>query len=157
MNETEKASPDSEAAVKIKHKTKHGRHETVNVFLDSDDIVRAQVGGFVTFIREHAVVGVAIGFIIGLQAQTLVKQLVTSFVTPFLTLVVGAKLQARTLIVHPGPHQITFAWGQFVYALADFVVVLFFIYLIVKLFSLDKLDKPPVLATTVATSSDKKS
>ncbi|PIZ62996.1 hypothetical protein COY17_01460, partial [Candidatus Saccharibacteria bacterium CG_4_10_14_0_2_um_filter_52_9] len=28
------------------------------------------VGGFVDFLREHAVVGLAIGFVIGVQAQT---------------------------------------------------------------------------------------
>lgn len=157
MSETTQSSSENEpTSVKTKHKTvirgKHDYHETVKVFLEPDDLVRTQVGGFVTFMREHAVVGVAIGFIIGLQAQTLVKQLVSSFITPLLTLLVGPKLQNKRLIIH-GSHAVIFQWGQFVYSLADFLVVLFCIYVIVKLLKLDKLDKPPVVATT--TSSKK--
>jgi len=136
-------STESEKPVHVKRGHHHNHHENVKDFLDPDDMVRAQVGGFVTFVREHAVVGVAIGFIIGLQAQTLVKQLVTSFITPLLTLIVGPKMQTRIFIVNKGPHEVQFPWGQFMYALADFLVVLFFIYLIVKVFRLDKLDRPP--------------
>lgn len=121
--------------------SKHGKHETIRILLEPDDIVRAQVGGFVSFLREHAVVGVAIGFIIGLQAQTLVKQLVSSFITPLLTLIVGSKLQNKQFVIDNGRSHVVFVWGQFVYVLADFLVVLFFIYLIVKLFKLDRLDK----------------
>lgn len=115
------------------------RRHGVTVLLGSDDLVREQVGGFVSFLRKHAVVGLAIGFIIGLQAQTLVKQLVDSFITPLLTLIVGPDLQSRQLTVH-GANPVTFAWGRFVYVLVDFMFVLFFIYLIVKLFNLDKLE-----------------
>jgi large-conductance mechanosensitive channel len=115
--------------------------QTVEVLLeDPDGIVRQQVGGFIDFIREHAVVGVTIGFIVGLQAQTLIKQLVSSFVTPLLNFVVGAGLQKREWTIH-GKHTQTFAWGAFLYALVDFLFVLLFIYLIVKIFRLDKLDK----------------
>lgn len=161
MNETEKSSSETEVRLKPKHAdithSQHGHHETIKVFLDPDDLVRAQVGGFVTFLREHAVVGVAIGFIIGLQAQTLVKQLVTSFITPILTLIVGSNLQNKELVVH-GSRHVVLQWGQFVYALADFLVVLFFIYLIVKIFRLDKLDKPQTsLVTATAATRSKKS
>jgi len=113
------------------------------VLLDPDDLVRTQVGGFVTFLREHAVVGVAIGFIIGLQAQTLVKQLVTSFITPIMTLIVGPHLINKAWVIN-GSRHVAFEWGQFVYSLADFLSVLLFIYLIVKFFKLDKFDKPTV-------------
>lgn len=110
------------------------------LFEDPDDLVRQQVGGFINFIREHAVVGVAIGFIVGLQAQTLIKQLVTSFVTPLLTFVVGSGLQKKQWLVH-GKNPLAFSWGASLYSLVDFLAVLLFIYLIVKIFRLDKLDK----------------
>lgn len=129
--------------IKVRHVKHHHKHHYApgSVILDpADDIVREQVGGFVTFMREHAVVGVAIGFIIGLQAQTLVKQLVTSFVTPLLTLIVGPNLEHKQWVANSRAHTV-FAWGEFLYTLADFLVVLLFIYLVVKIFKLDKLDK----------------
>jgi len=36
---------------------------------EPDELVRRQFGGFVNFIREKAVVGLAVGFVIGQQAQ----------------------------------------------------------------------------------------
>src|SRR5581483_8726146 len=83
-----------------------------NLLEDPDDIVREQFGGFVKFLRDHAVVGVAIGFIVGLQAQTLIKQLVDSFVTPLLTLLVGPDLQNKRLVLHNAA-SVSFAWGKF--------------------------------------------
>lgn len=103
--------------------------------------MREQLGGFINFLREHAVVGVAIGFIVGLQAQTLIKQLVASFITPLLNLMLGPNLQNERFTVHKGTGPVAFVWGGFLYALADFVVVLLFIYLVVKILQLDKLDK----------------
>lgn len=100
------------------------------------------VGGFVNFLREHAVVGLAIAFIIGLQAQTLVKQLVGSFIDPAFQLFFGQSLQSRTFVLSFDGRNIDFGWGSFVYQLLDFIFVLAAIYAIVKLFSLDKLDKP---------------
>jgi len=127
------------------NKEHHGLPSTVEVLLeDPDRLVRKQVGGFIDFIREHAVVGVAIGFIVGLQAQTLIKQLVTSFVTPLLNLIVGSGLQEKQWKIAHGSHVQSLAWGAFVYSLVDFLVVLLFIYLIVKTFRLDKLDKVSV-------------
>jgi large-conductance mechanosensitive channel len=121
--------------------TKHRRGMPV-MLEDPDEIVREQLGGFIKFLRDHAVVGVAIGFIVGLQAQTLIKQLVESFVTPLLTLMVGPDLQSRQWVINGGTaNAVKFPWGEFVYSLADFIVVLLFIYLVVKIFQLDKLDK----------------
>jgi len=125
----------------IRIPVKHKRHVSRRgLFGDSDDLMREQLGGFINFLSEHAVVGVAIGFIVGLQAQTLIKQLVASFVTPLFTLIVGQNLQKDQITIR-GTDPVVFAWGSFVYTLADFVVVLLFIYLVVKIFRLDKLDK----------------
>lgn len=52
---------------------------------EPDEAVKRQVDGFVTFLREKAVVGLAVGFIIGQQAQGLIKQLVDSFSKPIFT------------------------------------------------------------------------
>ena len=40
----------------------------------TDEVVRDQVNGFVGFIREHAIVGLAVGFIIGTYINTTTKK-----------------------------------------------------------------------------------
>jgi len=101
------------------------------------------VSGFVGFLREHAVVGLAVGFAIATQAQALIKQLITSFIDPLYALLFnGDKLSARTTAIHWHGRVQQFAWGAFVYTLIDFLFVLLAIYFIIKLFNLDKLDKP---------------
>lgn len=114
-------------------------HPHITVLLDDpQDAVRQQVGGFVHFLREKAVVGLAVGFIVGQQAQGLIKQLVDSFINPWLNIIVGSKLQDRHAVVAGE----TFAWGKFVYVFVNFLLVLFAIYFIIKFFKLDKLDLP---------------
>lgn len=122
---------------------KGGHKAKVTVLLEQpDNIVRGQVGGFINFLREHAVVGLAVGFIIGQQAQALIKQLVDSFVTPFINLWVGQGLMNRKISFYGDQSTIDFTWGKFLYALINFLFVLLFIYVIIKVLRLDRLDKP---------------
>jgi large-conductance mechanosensitive channel len=100
------------------------------------------VGGFVEFLREHAVVGLAIGFIIGLQAQGLVKSLVDGFINPTFQLFFGQALVQRTYTWHFHGRAASYGWGAFVYGLLNFLFVLAAIYALVKILNLDKLDKP---------------
>jgi large conductance mechanosensitive channel len=101
------------------------------------------VGGFVNFIREHAVVSLAVGFAIATQAQTLIKQLIASFVDPLYALLFnGQKLTGQTFAVHFHDRESLFAWGAFVSTLINFLFVLLAIYILIKIFKLDKLDKP---------------
>jgi len=100
------------------------------------------VSGFVGFLREYAVVGLAVGFIVGLQAQTLVKQLVSSFIEPLFSLLFGRDIDAQTFTLIFHGRSSSFSWGAFAYALLNFIFVLAAIYAIVKLFKLDKLNKP---------------
>jgi large conductance mechanosensitive channel len=100
------------------------------------------VGGFLAFLRDYSVVGLAVGFVIGLQAQTLVKQLVSSFIDPTFNLLFGQALSQRAFMTHFHGRSVSYSWGAFAYALLDFLFVLGAIYAIVKIFNLDKLDKP---------------
>ena len=113
----------------------------VSVIVNSD--LSEPVHGFVNFLREHAVVGVAVGFIIGLQAQTFMKQLLDSFLSPLLDLLLG-DVTSKQLKLVLGDKSAIFAWGKFIYALVSFLFVLLFIYAIIKFLKLDKLDKPQV-------------
>jgi large-conductance mechanosensitive channel len=99
------------------------------------------VGGFVSFLREYAVVGLAIGFVIGLQAQNLVRQLIASFIDPSFNLLFGQALNQRTFTLHFHQRVANFPWGAFVYVVMNFLFVLAAIYILVKLFGLDKFEK----------------
>jgi large-conductance mechanosensitive channel len=100
------------------------------------------VGGFADFLREYTVVSLAIGFVIATQVQGLVKQLVAGFVDPFSKLMFGTALSQRTFTLHWHTRAANFGWGDFVYGLIDFLIVLVVIYIFIKLFRLDKLNKP---------------
>ncbi|GAC1503406.1 MAG: hypothetical protein NVS1B10_08460 [Candidatus Saccharimonadales bacterium] len=116
---------------------KKRRKPRVSVVDGADEFV----GGFVEFLRERAVVGLAVGFVIGTQAQVLVKQLVASFIDPAFTLLFGQALSQRTFTLHFHTRLAHFAWGALAYAVLNFLFVLFAIYLIIKFFKLDRLDQ----------------
>jgi large conductance mechanosensitive channel protein len=97
------------------------------------------VGGFVDFLREYTVVTLAIGFVVAQQVQGLVKQLVAAFIDPFSKLLFGTALSQRTFTLHFHDRAANFAWGDFVYGVIDFLLVLIVIYLIIKVFQLDRL------------------
>ena len=97
------------------------------------------VGGFTEFLREYTIVTLAVGFVVAQQVQSLVKQLVSSFIDPFSKLLFGTALSQRTSTLHLHDRSANFAWGGFVYDVVDFLFVLIVIYVIVKLFQLDKL------------------
>jgi large-conductance mechanosensitive channel len=141
---TEKSTTAKTETHNIEIKTKAGeKHPKITVLVDSsEDAVRDRVHGFVGFLRERAIVGLAVGFVVAAQVQGVVKQLISSFLDPLTVLLFGAKLSNRTFTWDWHGRHADFAWGQFVYVLVDFFVVVLAIYIIIKLFKLDKLDTP---------------
>lgn len=138
---TPEGQPD---LVEIKAQVKAGKMKgkKVTVLLDADDVVREQVDGFLQFLRERAIVGLAVGFVVGTQAQGVVKQLIDSFITPGINLIIGgASLSERQFHLSLFHNTESFAWGKMVLILINLVVVLATIYALVKIFHLDKLDK----------------
>lgn len=137
---TPEGQPDK---VEVKAQVKGGKMKghNVTVLLDADDVVLDQVHGFVNFLRENAIVGLAVGFVAGAQAQAVVKTLVDSFLTPALQMVFGGDLQKQQFhsnFLHGG----NFGWGKLVYALINLIFVLAAVYALIKIFKLDKLQKP---------------
>ncbi|HSX31207.1 MAG TPA: MscL family protein [Candidatus Saccharimonadales bacterium] len=118
------------------------RHlSAVQALQNPDDLIHDQVSGFTNFLREYAVVGLAVGFVLGQQANTTVNQLVGSFINPFIQVLIGTNLKYETATFHHGAQPVQFAWGAFVYALIEFIFVAIIIYVVVKLLRLDKLKK----------------
>ena len=101
------------------------------------------MGGFVNFIREQGVVGLAVGLAIGTAAGDTVKKLVTAFIDPLVQLIVGSQqgLQSASFTVEVAGRKGEFLYGAFVSSLITLIAVAFVIYAIVHFLKLDKLDK----------------
>jgi large-conductance mechanosensitive channel len=99
------------------------------------------VGNFVDFLREHAVVGLIIGFVIGGQVQTIVKQLIQSFIDPLTQLLFGTALSQRTFTLHFRERYANFSWGAMAYTLIIFIFVVITMYMSIRFLQLDKLHK----------------
>lgn len=122
--------------------SKSGHRPKITVLVDSEEALERQVHGFVGFLRERAIVALAVGFVVATQAQNLIKQLLASFLDPLTKIFFGSRLSDQTFTwTYHGRSQ-NFAWGEFVYVLINFFVVILTLYIIIKLFKLDKLDKP---------------
>ena len=101
------------------------------------------VGGFVAFLREHAIVGLAVGFAIATQLQAVVKQLIASFINPLYALLFnGQQLSTNTVTFHWHGRQEQFGWGAFAYTLVDFLFVVAIIYVAIRVFHLEDFDRP---------------
>lgn len=99
--------------------------------------------GFMDFIREQGVVGLAVGLAIGAAAGNTVKQLVESFINPIVKLIVGSQegLQKLTLTVNIGGRSADFAWGAFVSSLITLIAVAAVVYMAVHFLQLNQIDK----------------
>lgn len=120
------------------------RKPKIIVLVEPEATVKKQVTGFVGFLRERAVVGVAVAFVVATQVQVVIKQLLDSVINPLFYLLFGGKhLQNQSVVLHFHGREATITWGVLVYDLVDFFFVILSIYVIIKLFKLDKLDKKP--------------
>jgi large conductance mechanosensitive channel len=107
-----------------------------------------QLSGFVEFIREKGVVGLAVGLAIGTAATGVVTQIVTAVVTPTVSLLLGLfgleNLNSLNFVAKramDGTPLITYAVGDLIDALIKFLAVAAVIYFVIIGLKLDKLDK----------------
>jgi large conductance mechanosensitive channel len=105
--------------------------------------VGRKIQGFVDFLREQSVVGLAIGLVLGTQAKALVDQLIASFINPLVGLLLpgGGTLKDKTFTVAWGGKTAAFGWGAFALAILTFIIVAAVVYFAFKGLKLDKLDK----------------
>ncbi|MDD5710610.1 MAG: MscL family protein [Candidatus Colwellbacteria bacterium] len=91
--------------------------------------------GFITFIREQGVVGLAVGFILGGAIGKVVSSFVQDIVQPLLGYALGSTEGLSSLAIGP------VTYGQFITAMIDFLIIAAVVYFIFKGLKLDKLDK----------------
>lgn len=95
--------------------------------------------GFMNFIREQGVIGLAIGFILGGSVSKVVSSLVQDIINPVLGIVLGATdgLSKAYLQVS----SVKIMWGHFLSVVIDFAIIALVVYFGFKVLGLDKLDK----------------
>lgn len=105
-----------------------------------------EAGGFITFVREQGVVGLAVGLAIGTAAGAAVKQIVDGFINPIVGFLIGGIDLSKLKWVIVGPRSdstggLALGWGAILSALITLLATAFVIYWLVHLAKLDKLDK----------------
>lgn len=91
--------------------------------------------GFLDFIRERGVMGLAIGFILGSAVQRVVTAFVNDIVNPLVGILLGRADGIKAFAVGP------FLIGDFISVAIDFLILAAIIYFIFKGLKLDLLDK----------------
>lgn len=95
--------------------------------------------GFIDFVREQGVVGLAVGFILGGAVSKVVTALVTDIINPLLGMILGTTNGLKTASFGIGSARILY--GDLLSVLIDFLVIAIVVYYGVKMLKLDKLDK----------------
>jgi len=84
---------------------------------------------FMEFLKKYQVIGLAVAFVIGTAASTLVTALVKDIIMPFVGVVIpGGNWQ--TMVFEVGP--VKFMPGDFASALINFVIIALVVFLLVK-------------------------
>lgn len=94
--------------------------------------------GFLDFIREQGVVGLAVGFILGGAVSKTVTSLVENIINPLVGALLG-KVALGDKMFTMGA--ISLKYGAFISSVVDFVIVAAVVYFGVNMMGLNKLDK----------------
>lgn len=95
--------------------------------------------GFINFIREQGVMGLAVGFILGGAVSKMVASIVKDLIDPLLGVLLGAMGNLNESYLEIGNAKLM--WGNFVSTFIDFAVIALVVYFGVRILKLDKLDK----------------
>jgi len=94
---------------------------------------------FKEFLKEYKVVPLAIAFIMGVAATSLIQSVVNSLIMPLITpFIPGGAWQTATFSIGP----IIIGWGALLGAIINFVIIAFVVFIIAKiLFKEEKVAK----------------
>jgi large conductance mechanosensitive channel len=139
---TKKTASGTKATNKTKISPAEARRLAQEKSLLAANVTKGRLQGFIDFIREKGVVGLAIGLAIGTAASGLVTQIVAAVIKPILDLLIGKEgLSGWNVTLNIGDRSGTFLLGDLLDALIKFVAIAAVIYFVVMGLKLDKLDK----------------
>jgi large conductance mechanosensitive channel len=89
------------------------------------DTLKKPVDGFIEFLGEYSIIGMAIGIIIGATTKDTVDALVTGIITPMIQLLLpNTKLQNLEITIGHA----TFQFGLFLEALLEMFIIMALVY-----------------------------
>jgi large conductance mechanosensitive channel len=118
------------------------------LYVMKDKIVTNQINGFMNFIRQQGVVGLAVGLVLGTSIKSFVDSIVNNIVNPLIGYFIGGvdlsdKAFCLTKSTDPAVAcQNSLAYGQVITNLIGFITISAIVYFFVKGLRLDKLDIP---------------
>lgn len=104
--------------------------------------------GFIDFIREQGVMGLAIGLVLGTAVKSVVDSMVINLINPILGLVSGgsgSKFDDKYICLKTdelGACINKLTWGSFIGSIISFLSIALVIYIVFKMLKLERLDKP---------------
>lgn len=107
-------------------------------------LASGHAAGFMNFIREQGVVGLAVGLAIGTAAGASVKSLVDNFINPIVGFLLGGADLSGIVWetgLKNGDKELVFGWGAILSSIITLTATALVVYLIIHLAKLDKLDK----------------
>lgn len=100
--------------------------------------------GFINFVREQGVVGLAVGLTLGVAAKSVVDSLVANIINPIIGLAgKGGSLDNKFVCLKSvnGACTNKLGYGHFLSDILSFVIIVAILYFVVKGLKLDRLDK----------------
>lgn len=95
--------------------------------------------GFIDFVREQGVIGLAVGFILGGAVSRVVTALVDDIINPIIGAIIGSTEGIKEASVAIGSANILY--GDLIIVLIDFIIIALVVYFGVKAIGIEKLDK----------------
>lgn len=120
------------------------REVTLNVPIVKVPKVMSPLQGFVDFVREQGVIGLAVGFVLGVAAKGVVDAIVNNGINPIVGLYGdGGTLADKFWCMKSVAGECTnkLGYGAIVNQLINFLIVAAVIYFIIKMLKLEKIDK----------------
>jgi large conductance mechanosensitive channel len=137
-----KSSEDQSAETQTKKVIRREREVTIAL---PDLKTPKFMQGFVDFVREQGVVGLAIGLILGFASKTVVDSLVDNIFNPIVGLLTGGiSLDHKTACISRNAEEVcntTLKYGQFLSDVLSFMIVVASVYFVFKVLKLERLDK----------------
>ena len=101
---------------------------------------KSEVGGFLNFLKEQNVAGLAIGLAVGTAATDTVRKFVQGFVDPIVQLMVGSQesLQQATWSIDLFGRNAEFQWGLFLSSFISLIATAAIIYAALRMTGLYK-------------------
>ena len=100
--------------------------------------------GFINFIREQGVIGLAVGLAVGTAAGASVKAIVDNFINPIVGFLLGGANLATIMWntgLKNGDKELVFGYGAIISSLITLTATALVVYLIIHAAKLDRLDK----------------